>query len=585
MGLIISDIQDASADVIDRSTGSVQINNVSGILAQTRRYLLRDENGQYTPFSPAGFFARNQYRNQSVEETNDAGFKLFTGSVRSVSWMRDERGIRTDVETMEPIGVLLKWRIDENSVYEQDGGTGLSNFDLTAAADVGDTTINLTHLSGTTGLTIPVPSMFAATDSLIPRYQITGFTEVGAGDYTITLDRALEKAIPIGSGSPQVYISEPVERTPADAIRRALISAGLTSRIGGSFSQIHASDTAANYKIWMHILTTDNVQLGQHIAQLLELGDLWMVYNTNTGTVDVIRGLEWQGNTIVDRLTDKEIMLPMSLIDNVDRLLYAYDTFYATGSEIGQAQDTVDQTLIDSWAASNVFQPIKPKDRAIITEKYLYNNATTADYFGARRINYDGVPRLQLKCRVKEYYSGSLRPVDIQLGKEYRVSFQANENTFFIDEPARVLGYNYNQKANLYDNVLLEFTNFRYPNITRSVQAPIQPEITIDAGIDSGFLGTWGNVIDATLKADIFMPDKSLKITAAEIDVDGSQISYRDTILQNGTTYFAKFWTVSGGLESNKTDFIAFTPTATGLQLGNGSDFLLLGDNSSKLLV
>ncbi|KKK67607.1 hypothetical protein LCGC14_2952370, partial [marine sediment metagenome] len=273
-----------------------------------------------------------------------------------------------------------------------------------------------------------------------------------------------------------VAVTVPTNRTPAAAIKRALISGGLGAFVGSSFDLIDASDAANGFQIWMHILTTQNKTLGSHIAKLLELGDLWLTFNVQTGAIDVVRGLAWDGIGIVTRATDNEFINREDLDFDSSNLIVAYDLFFVNGAEIGRAQGEVDQTIIDQWANSKVWTPIKPQGRTIMTENYLYSNAATADFFGQRRLDYFGVPRVRFKTSMKPAESGNnLKLYNLQLLTQLALTIRLHENQYFIDEPARVVQFTFDENRQVYPSVTLELTNYLAPNITRDVTFPVRP--------------------------------------------------------------------------------------------------------------
>lgn len=479
MSIIISDILDVTEDTVADQKSNLSMNNVMGILAQVKNYLIRDNKGEVSAFSTQGFLFRNFWRDQTVKETGVDSNPIFTGVVKQTGWRHDNFGFQAKVQAQNSVGVFLQFQTDEADVFEQDGATGLSLFEVDGAHPVGSTDIAVTYEGANPGATeVPTPSLVAFTDSLIPRYQVLEQTSAGAPLRTtsIKLDRALEVAL---VDDQQITVTIPVNRTPAAAMKRALISAGLGAFVGSSFDLIDASDAANGFQIWMHILTTDNISLASHLAKLLELGDLWLTFNEQTGGIDVVRGLAWDGLAIATRATDNEFIGREDLDFDSSNLIAAYQTFYVSGAEIGEAKGEVDQTIIDQYANSKPWQPIKPKARMIMGENYLYSNAPTADFFGQRRLDYFGVPRTRFKASLKPSESGqNLKLYNLQLLSQLAVTFRTAENQFFIDEPARVVAYTFDEDRQVYPMVTLEFTNYLAPNITRDVTFPTVPVLT-----------------------------------------------------------------------------------------------------------
>jgi len=474
--ILISGILDVTEDTVRNQKTNLSLNNISGILAQVEDYLIRDNAGEVSAFGTQGFLFRNFWRDQTITRTGVDSAPIFTGVIHDTGWRRDDFGFQAKVQGRNSLGVFLDFQVEENEIFEQDPLTGLSLYEVKLNTDVGETTVEVTYTGANPLDTeIPVPSLVAFTDSLIPRYQVLEQTSIGmpARTKTILLDRALEVAL---IADQQVSVSLATDRTPAAGIKRALISGGLGAFVGSSFDLIDASDAANGFTIRMHILVTDNVTLGSHIATLLELGDLWLTFNSQTGVIDVVRGLAWDGLGITTRATDNEFIGREDLTFDTSNLIFAYDLFFSDGAEIQQAQREVDQTIIDQWANSRVWTPIKPKGTVIMGENYLYSNALTADFFGQRRLDYFGVPRVRFKASMKPAESGNpLKLFNLQLLTELALTIRLHENQFFIDEPAKVVQFNFDEDRQVYPSVTLELTNYLAPNIPRDVIFPITP--------------------------------------------------------------------------------------------------------------
>jgi len=203
---------------------------------------------------------------------------------------------------------------------------------------------------------------------------------------------------------------------------------------------------------------------------------LWLTFNVQTGAIDVVRGLAWDGFGITTRATDNEFIGREDLDFDNSNLVFAYQLYYVNGAEIGEAEGEVDQTIIDQWANSAVWSPIRPGGRAIMTEKYLYSTSATADFFGQRRLDYFGVPRVRFKTSMKPAESGNpLKLYNLQLLTQLAVSIRLHENQYFVDEPARVVQFNFDEARQVYPSVTFELTNYLAPNITRDVVFPIKP--------------------------------------------------------------------------------------------------------------
>lgn len=470
--ILISGSLDATEDTVSATKSNAQLNNVAGILAQVRDYVLRDNVGKYSPFTNRGFFARNQWRNQDITDTNEAGFKIFNGAINSLASVRNDFGFTTIVKSREAMGIILEFKVEENDIFAQDALTGLSEFRINNGAGypAGHTgPITIDAQGATPVADIPAPSLVAFTDSLIPRYQILSLDAT-----SITLDRALESIL---VDDQQLRVHTAVERTGAATMRRSLISAGLANRLGSSFIEIDAVDSAAGRKLRLFILSTDNITLKSHLALVLELCDLYLTFNPQTGIIDIVRGLDFDGLAITDRVSDDELIGPIETTYDFSKLVFGYDLFFSNGSEIGQAQGQVDESVIDDWANEKVWSPLKPGGSAVMGEKYLYNSGPTADFFGERRLAFYGQPRIIVTSPVKQAFSGNpLDFLNIQLVKAFSVSMKTSRNEFFAEEPARVVGFVYDENNFVYSKVSFMLTNIPTPNIPRIVDYPATPE-------------------------------------------------------------------------------------------------------------
>ena len=194
---------------------------------------------------------------------------------------------------------------------------------------------------------------------------------------------------------------------------------------------------------------------------------------------------------------------------------------------------------------------------------YLYADATSADHFGQRRLEYYSYPRLRLKGSMKQSRTGSpLNRYRLQLGKQYGLSLKLFKNQYLVGEPARVIGFTYDERNKFYSQVEFELTNAISPNITRNVVFPLKPEIDTTLNIDSGISSTFIK-IQGQLWIEIYLEDQVFKIKEDQTQVSGNNGTYRNTnYLENGRKYFARYYTISEDIKSQKTDFIEFTPAA-----------------------
>ncbi|KKL83385.1 hypothetical protein LCGC14_1975250 [marine sediment metagenome] len=201
MSVIISDILNVTDDTVRNQKTSLSLNNITGILAQVEDYIIRDNKGEVSAFSTQGFLFRNFWRDQTIKRTGVDSAPIFTGVIYQTGWRRDDFGYQAKLQGRNSMGVFLNFKVDEAGIFEQDGVTGLSSFTVNGAHAVGVTSVALTYTgSNPSDVEVPIPSLVAFTDSLIPRYQVIDQTSAGVPLRTtsVELDRGLEVALTNG---------------------------------------------------------------------------------------------------------------------------------------------------------------------------------------------------------------------------------------------------------------------------------------------------------------------------------------------------------------------------------------------------
>lgn len=556
MSLILDGIIDLQDKVYQRGVTSAQINDVVGILSQVRNYVLSDNDGSIGPFTSGGFLAVNPWRNRTIEDTNNGRQRVFTGNLQATGSTFGNQGYNVRLEAREPLGTLLQFVVEENQVFDQDPSfPQYSLWETGSAEPTRETRINVDQMGGSVEPIIPAPSLITFRDSLTPRYQIMQ-ENGGATTNTVDIDRGLEQEL---SNGDRLKISIAVEKAPSQAIKDALLAAKVPSaNLSPEFDAIAADDVANNRLIHMFIFIEDNITLASHIAKLLDLGDLFLSMSAE-GVIGIRRGLAYAGEFIENTLTDDELMPDGAITNNVDKLVFAYNCLYIAESEAENATGQVDQTLINDFAPVNTWTPIEPTGRVVTGYKYIYNNATTADYFGQRRLDYYGSPKIRVTCPVKRsYHDDTLNPINIELTRSYRLTFRTSRSSFLISEPSAVLGYTFNDEIQRYDSVTFELTNRYQPNIAdpkitpsdlvvvSTTENPLSLEVELEA-----FTGT--------LWADIFLADKKFRFETKIAEVTGTTATINSNFYNSGQTYFIQLYTKASGLTSGKTDFLRLT--------------------------
>lgn len=548
---------DVTDKVFQRGRSNAALNDVAGILAQQRTYLLADNEGENSPFTPFGSLFRNDWRNGTIEETDRDGAEIFTGSINSVETRIDQNGYQTFIQAREPLGVILKFKVEENDISTHSG------FLVNGTASKGSTSITID--TGTTD--IPTGSQVTFEDDLVPRYQIISTS--GSPTTSITIDRPLEFEV---SDNDAVRISVPTEKTAALAIFDALVSAGLSSRLGSTFASINTANLASSRLIRMHVRIEDRITLASHIAKLLEFGNLYLTVSTS-GIIDIQEGLQWTGTKASNTVTSNEIIPPVRTFYDNSRLIRGYDCLYFddTTDRVRVASGDVDQTVIDQWAGQDRWQPIDAKSSLAIDYNYLYNSAATADSYGRDRLDYFGVPRIRVNCKLKNFRNKNpLDTISPQLVKEFALTYPVSTVTNFVDEPARVVEFNFDDRSKSYTSVTFELTNNPSPNIPRNIPESAVPVVLESYEIDQGITSVFEPISSGlSLWIQVFLADQVFKIVDQEVTAntqgDGNSYNiFQNSLLTNGQTYYVKYYTMTGSTSSATTEFIELVPNSQG---------------------
>lgn len=543
---------DVSEQILVRGANTAAITDILGQIAQSRSYSIADHVGEINPFASSGLLFLNSWRNETIKETEVNEREVFTGSIKRVGMRFDRAGFQTTIQAVEPIATFLKFFVEEND------STTHSGFLVNAAQSAGAQTITID--TGTTD--IPAGAQVTFSKFLVPRYQVTASS--GSPTTSITLDRPISEDL---ADNTAVRISLPTSKTIPAAIFDSLVAAGLGDRLGANFGLLDTQEVSRT--ITMFIRIEDEIELGSHVSKLLELGNFSLSVNA-AGTLDLIDDLAWDGSEIVDKLTASELIDPYEIKYNDSRLVIGYDLLFISGNNVEVASGDVDQTIIQEYGGVKPWQPISSRGSLPIEYPYLYSDATTADFYGAKYLDYWGVPRVRVSAKMKQSISSNpLQRIQAQVGKEFALTIPVATNQSLLEEPSRLIAYQYNESQQVFDQVVFELTNFPSPNVPREVDAPTEPEIIEFFEVNEG-VNTVFKTFTGTLVIEVFLADKVTRIAIQELicspEAESSECAalYQSSILNNGAKYAARYFTRSGGIESTKTDFISFTPESQG---------------------
>ena len=426
---------DVTDRLIDFGTEvSADINDVFGMLAKSKQYSLRDHDDYFNPFSPEGLFALTNYRGRTIIEKDDAGIVRFHGTIQNVEMTDDQECIPS---ATEPLTIFLDWPVEASD------RTTHAGFLVDGAVTSGQ----VVDIDG--GVTsIPVGAVVWFADSKVPSYMVTARTPSSGATTQITIDRPVETGL---TDNASVTVAVPDTTTGPQSLKDALRTSNPDILLDGTFDILAAADAAEGREIIVNVLEQDNVSLRDHIATVREMTDL-ILTQKNDGYYTLRRGLEWDGSTISDELTADELCGPIEPRFDDSQLIIGHDLIYKSADGVAALlQADVDPALVTKYNGIKYWQPNKTA-QSFAQIKYMYASVSSAQYFGQRRLAYYSKPRTVINCTAKPSYSSDAnRPLDIYIGKQVRASVRT-----FVNAPAIVVGYTYNEEQQKYTRLALQ---------------------------------------------------------------------------------------------------------------------------------
>ncbi|GAB4436348.1 MAG: hypothetical protein OHK0011_19500 [Turneriella sp.] len=460
---------DITERVIDTSQESATWNNIDGLIAPVREIILHNFDGLYSPNAANGIFSDGAYRNQILEVFDDTENLSFKGLIKGVTERVTENGQATvTIRAMDAMGSFLEWPVL--------AAASISGISTNASRTAGQNTVQIPDT-----VLIPDNAIVSTSPAFVPSYQVTART-VSSPNQTLTLDRGLEKDL--GSGV-TLYFSIPqtvtIPKALKDAFYTPLAYYGLTHLIGASFDALDAKEQALGHMIRQFVRREEEIELRHHIGKLLEMGGYNLTRGEN-GVFELVEKLAYDGEVILDEISDAEILGPVESIDDESRLLFGFSLLYASGNEVKkvdydlelgygigevpQFEPGLNSTLIEKYGATKVFKPIAASSSTLSGYKYLYANRSTAVYYGLKNLNYAAYGRVQYRIGVKPFISGNPdRPINLSFFKKFLLTMTVNENESYIREPATVLAYQKDRLTGEYSGVIIELTNKPTPGL------------------------------------------------------------------------------------------------------------------------
>lgn len=438
-------------DITDRarkqSSDSAYLSDVMGLLTREKQYEISDSESIYNPFAANSRIGRNTWRNGDIYETEN-GQGVFLGAINDVGFESTERGRSTIVTAREPFANLLEWTIEEGTLISD--GT-LADYYLVSAGAAQATTITLTD-TGTPGA-LQVGDVISFGNYNVPRYAVTSAT--GSPSTSITIDRPLERAVT----SAIVRVIRPVTISGSAALKSAFQGAGLSQYIGGSFDTLDTYDTENQFLLRVFVRVESKVKLSDHIKKIMEMTDLYLTVSP-TGIINCFRGLGYDGSTIRKSITTSEVISPCSMSFERQNLFAGYDCLFVSSTNTDVNSGDTLAASIAQWGSKERWQPIDDKGQSITAYNYLYSNQRAAEYFGTRKINYNGVMRTRVKMRCKRSPSGTQSLYNFTLGDQVKLTYDMGGGKSLTDEPARVVGYSYDRDQQYYEDLVLELNTW-----------------------------------------------------------------------------------------------------------------------------
>lgn len=415
---------------------SASITDFLGTIAEQRNYTLSDPYGEVSPFIATGFFSRASWSLATIEETDQFGNLIYRGQITDISQSDDGNGPTLTLQTRDPIGVILQFGLQLFDIETCAGWVG--------AAEAGASTITVSGGANS----IPKGAVISFNDEYAPSYLVTNNSS-----NVLTVDRPFEELV---SGTLRVQL--PLLLTGAAVLKRAFETVGYSDILDASFDNLDEADKAFNRTLYINIRNESNITLGQFIQQVQELCALDVV--VQKGQISVKRGITGLPR---QKITSKELMTPLGG-PALDRslLVIGYDSFYAvpsvsidgvpTWGEVKIARGDVPNELVLRYLGQNYWQPITNGSPQLKDHTILYNNQSTARYFGDLRLQRYGQPRKIYRGRLKPYISG--RPekrYSVSLLKEFDLELDS-------EEIVSVRSYSYNELDYQYE-IELEVTD------------------------------------------------------------------------------------------------------------------------------
>ena len=439
-------------DITDRTrtqeSDSAYLSDVMGLLTREKRYEISDGESIYNPFATNSRIGRNTWRNQDIYETADNGQGVFLGAINDVGFESTERGRTTIVNAREPFATLLDDTCEEGSLISD---TTLADQYTVSVGAAQATTLTLTSVS--TPADIQTGDIISFGNYNVPRYAVISAS--GSPSTSITIDRPLER----GAVGAIVRVIRPATISGPKALKNAFEAAGLGNYLGGSFDTLDTDDITNQFLLRVFVRIESKIKLADHIKKIMELTDLYFTVSPS-GIVNIFRGLGYNNTTIRKAITTSEVISPCVITLERQNLFAGYDGLFVSSTNTDVQSGDANSAYIAQWNSKERWQPIDDHGQSITAYSYLYASARSAEYFGQRKIDYNGAMRTRLKMRCKRAPSGTQTLYNFTLGDQVSLTYDMGGGKSFTAEPAIVVGYSYNREEQYYEDLVLELNTW-----------------------------------------------------------------------------------------------------------------------------
>lgn len=439
-------------DITDRTrtqaSDSAYLSDVMGLLTREKRYEISDSESIYNPFATNSRIGRNTWRNKDIYETAPNGQGTFLGAINDVGFESTETGRTTIVNAREPFATLLDYTCEEGTLISD---TTLADQYTVSAGAKDATTLTLTSVS--TPADIQTGDIISFGNYNVPRYAVISAS--GSPSTSITIDRPLER----GAVGAIVRVIRPATISGPKALKNAFTAAGLANYLGGSFDTLDTDDITNQFLLRVFVRIESKIKLSDHIKKIMELTDLYFTVNSS-GIVNIFRGLGYNVTAIRKAITTSEVISPCVITLERQNLFAGYDGLFCSSTNTDVQSGDANSAYIAQWNSKERWQPIDDQGQSITAYSYLYASARSAEYFGQRKIDYNGSMRTRLKMKCKRAPSGTQTLYNFTLGDQVSLTYDMGGGKSFTSEPAIVVGYSYNREQQYYEDLILELNTW-----------------------------------------------------------------------------------------------------------------------------